>query len=170
MQSLVYCYGVMNPHRSEYCFFPAKFTLSQGTRLQHFGRHCMRISTLGLLTHPTRPVGDLPRICAEICKREGIRLYAEKTAGLSEEYTLSTQELALRSDALLVLGGDGTILHAVARLGNIQRPVLGINTGTLGFLTVGGVNYKINKIINNCGAKNKEEFISLLKKYIYRKG
>jgi len=98
----------------------------------------MRISTLGLLTHPTRPVGDLPRICAEICKREGIRLYAEKTAGLSEEYTLSTQELAQRSDALLVLGGDGTILHAVARLGNIQRPVLGINTGTLGFLTVGG--------------------------------
>lgn len=37
------------------------------------------------------------------------------------------------------------------------------------FLTVGGVKYRINKIINDSGAKNQKEIISLLKKYIYRK-
>ncbi len=36
------------------------------------------------------------------------------------------------------------------------------------FLTVGGVKYRINKIISNSGAKNREEIISLLDKYIYR--
>lgn len=36
------------------------------------------------------------------------------------------------------------------------------------FLTVGGVKYRINKIIAVSGAKNKEEIISLLNKYIYR--
>ena len=36
------------------------------------------------------------------------------------------------------------------------------------FLTVGGVKYRINKIIAECGAKNREEIISLLDKYIYR--
>ena len=36
------------------------------------------------------------------------------------------------------------------------------------FLTVGGVKYRINKIVSDSGAKDKEEIISLLKKYIYR--
>lgn len=35
-----------------------------------------------------------------------------------------------------------------------------------GFLTVNGVKYRINKIISDSGAKNKEEIISLLDKYI----
>ena len=36
------------------------------------------------------------------------------------------------------------------------------------FLTVNGVKYRISKIISNSGAKNKEEVVSLLDKYIYR--
>ncbi len=38
-------------------------------------------------------------------------------------------------DVAAVLGGDGTMLHAVLRLGNFEKPVAGINIGTLGFLT-----------------------------------
>lgn len=34
------------------------------------------------------------------------------------------------------------------------------------FLTEGGVKYRINKIISKCGAKDKDEIIRLLKKYI----
>lgn len=36
------------------------------------------------------------------------------------------------------------------------------------FLTTGGVKYRINKIISDSGAKNREEVISLLDKYIYQ--
>ena len=38
-------------------------------------------------------------------------------------------------DFVLVLGGDGTYLRAVHSIGKLQIPVLGINLGSLGFLT-----------------------------------
>lgn len=38
-------------------------------------------------------------------------------------------------DLVAVLGGDGTMMHAVSRLGRFEKPVAGINIGTLGFLT-----------------------------------
>jgi NAD+ kinase len=37
-------------------------------------------------------------------------------------------------DILISIGGDGTILRAVAYIGNVGIPVIGINTGRLGFL------------------------------------
>jgi NAD+ kinase len=44
-------------------------------------------------------------------------------------------ELAADSDVIAVLGGDGTMLNAVAKLGPTDKPVAGVNIGTLGFLT-----------------------------------
>ncbi len=44
-------------------------------------------------------------------------------------------DLAAGSDIIAVLGGDGTMLNAVAKLGATDKPVAGINIGTLGFLT-----------------------------------
>lgn len=37
-------------------------------------------------------------------------------------------------DAMITLGGDGTLLDAVTHVGNKNVPLLGINTGRLGFL------------------------------------
>ncbi len=39
------------------------------------------------------------------------------------------------ADLIPVLGGDGTVLHAVRDYGALGTPFLGVNTGTLGYLT-----------------------------------
>lgn len=43
-------------------------------------------------------------------------------------------------DALIVLGGDGTILRAVRERTNTKVPIITINRGTLGFLAEMGIN------------------------------
>ena len=64
------------------------------------------------------------------------RIYEKATAGvIGESDGLTGLELAEAADLLAVLGGDGTMLNAMARLGGTSKPIAGINIGTLGFLT-----------------------------------
>lgn len=58
-----------------------------------------------------------------------------ETADLVGRDGVAARELAGCCDLIAVLGGDGTMMHAVAKLGVTDKPVAGINIGTLGFLT-----------------------------------
>jgi NAD+ kinase len=57
---------------------------------------------------------------------------AEK-AGLSSE--LRPEEIPGQADGMIVLGGDGTLLYAARLMGDSEIPILGVNLGSLGFLT-----------------------------------
>jgi NAD+ kinase len=66
-------------------------------------------------------------------------LLEERTAALAEGQSRdrrvgSAREVAEASDALVVLGGDGTLLGASQAVDN-NVPILGVNFGSLGFLT-----------------------------------
>ena len=63
------------------------------------------------------------------------------TADLSEKYSdndiaffESHEVLIQKCDAVVTIGGDGTIIHAAKHAANFEKPLLGINMGRLGFV------------------------------------
>lgn len=68
-----------------------------------------------------------------------VQLYIEEDTADSLNGTslpiLSREKLGKHCDLLIVVGGDGSLLHAAHIAVNQDLPVLGINRGSLGFLT-----------------------------------
>jgi NAD+ kinase len=92
---------------------------------------------VGMVLHPERDCsGAVKSILDWAARREievlGIRDEVRRIVCTAE--AVSAEELRRRSDLIVSLGGDGTMLRAM-RLADRQRfPVLGVNLGKLGFL------------------------------------
>jgi NAD+ kinase len=98
----------------------------------------MHPKTIGLIAHTGKAgVAELTRTLAKQLEDAGLTVLLEKEtaalAGLPDGR--ASEQLGRAADLLVVLGGDGTILHLIGQLGDNIKPVFGINMGALGFLT-----------------------------------
>ena len=79
---------------------------------------------------------DSPQPAAAACN---LKPWLESRGVCSEEVCASAETMELRAtaaacDAVLVLGGDGTLVGAARRLSDIRTPLVGMNYGRVGFL------------------------------------
>ena len=98
----------------------------------------MDLRRIGLIVKRQEPraLPVIERIAAWALAREitayvDVRL-ADPPGGTT---AVEVDEMAARSDLIIVLGGDGTMLAAARVVGERETPVLGVNFGTLGYLT-----------------------------------
>src|SRR5438309_11558160 len=68
-------------------------------------------------------------------RQRGHTAFVEEEAGVSGAPAIPRCDIAARADLLVVLGGDGTLIHAAGLCNQREVPILGVNLGTLGFLT-----------------------------------
>ncbi|MDA7896569.1 NAD(+)/NADH kinase [bacterium] len=90
---------------------------------------------VAIVAHPRKPDAPMAvRNVRECLLKRGIEVVLEEeTAGLIQE--TGVQDFAKGADLVISLGGDGTLLETLHRLGPGPIPIAGVNIGTLGFLT-----------------------------------
>jgi NAD+ kinase len=97
------------------------------------------IKCIGLYGNPSK--SDLPYAVQTIwsfCTGAGVEVFASEdlAGGVPASIPLlSNEELIEKADVVIALGGDGTMLRAGRVLGLSGVPLLGVNLGSLGYLT-----------------------------------
>ena len=99
-----------------------------------------KIKRVGLLGNSAKvSCSAVVKQAARLVATAGRKLYSEATtarlAGIDSVVCQDAASLARQVDLLLVFGGDGTLLRAAREIAGSQTPILGINIGSLGFLT-----------------------------------
>jgi NAD+ kinase len=100
----------------------------------------MSIKRIGIISKPKKTeIREIVPPLTQWLRERNVEVFIDKeTASLLEsaEKSLSRNEMPSQVDLLVVLGGDGTLLAAARALSRKPVPILAVNLGGLGFLTV----------------------------------
>jgi len=99
----------------------------------------MRLKTVCMTMHPGKPCGtDVAERVIGILESAGIGVYVENCMNTLLSKHLPELDITRQlsdCDAIIALGGDGTLLRAMQHAAQADIPLLGINMGRVGFLT-----------------------------------
>lgn len=87
-------------------------------------------------------------------KKRGIESFTEKNNHELKIETVSTEIFKENADLIVVLGGDGTMISTARLTGKRAVPILGINYGSLGYLT----DFRIEEMFDALEAILKDEY------------
>ncbi|APW66442.1 NAD(+) kinase [Poseidonibacter parvus] len=112
-------------------------------------------SKAGIILRPSSPeLKPIYENIKSIFEKYNIEVFLENnSAKMINKKGLQLDELCEKIDFLVSVGGDGTLLSVVRKSYNYKKPVLGINLGTLGFLTDISMN-EIENFLKNFTNKN----------------
>lgn len=97
----------------------------------------MKIQTVGVCLKPGQPqAAETVRELVSWLEDRGIEARVDaECAKLTDLPAEEATSIAAKVDLLVSLGGDGTLLSVARAAGSRRVPILGVNLGTLGFLT-----------------------------------
>ena len=96
------------------------------------------MKSAGIIAKHTDPRAKA--IVSELCqwldeRGKGVVLDRETAALVGRPNGVVRSKIPEQSDFLIVIGGDGTLLSAARVVGTTGKPILGVNLGSLGFMT-----------------------------------
>ena len=110
-----------------------------------------KIAIYGSRTQPDS-LEDLPRLFKYL-NQKGFRVYVQtkfaeylEDNGVEMDASIPIDNIPTGTSLVMSLGGDGTFLRAARWIGDREIPILGVNTGHLGYLA-------------SCGLSDSEEMI-----------
>jgi NAD+ kinase len=89
------------------------------------------VKRIGFAYNPTSaPALELRQRGLDWCSANGLQAWA-----LPSDQAPDEPETLAATDAVVVLGGDGTFLRAAQAVADVDVPILGVNVGKIGFLS-----------------------------------
>ncbi|HKF86310.1 MAG TPA: NAD(+)/NADH kinase [Candidatus Limnocylindrales bacterium] len=96
----------------------------------------MTVARIGFAYNPTNEDAlELRERAAGWCRMHGVEQWAAPAGDTTERLDELRQ-----TDVLVVLGGDGTFLRAAHSIAEVDVPIVGINLGKVGFLSMAEAN------------------------------
>jgi NAD+ kinase len=94
------------------------------------------IRTVGLVAKYQEPkAAQVVRWLIPWLKQRGKKVCVENGLARAGAQSCSKKELAAKADLIISLGGDGTLLNIAPLVERPEVPILGVNMGSLGFIT-----------------------------------
>ena len=97
------------------------------------------MKTVGVFVKPTENLSEPLEHLVSVLHRAGCKVLLEERAAQAlgnPDEGFPRPELGRRCDVAVVLGGDGTLLGVARQIADSHCPLIGVNAGRLGFITI----------------------------------